>query len=172
MRYCTLCDKYCMHVFREDHEAENTFIFINKNKHCSWMRQSWGQTNFCRAAYADCQLNKIFSHAINQLLYQYYKSLALCNIHGEVASGVDALTDDYRMAKLYCHINQCDASVQYFAILHAHKYCTMSRKPRRLKITYTLTFIRKNKRRSAMRQSLQQKAFVARQNSGAVRQKL
>ena len=76
------------------------------------------------------------------------------------------------MAKIYCHINQCDASVKYFAILHAHKYCTMSRKPKRLKIKYTLTFIRKNKRHSAMRQSLQQKAFVAQQNSGGVRQKI
>ena len=25
------------------------------------------------------------------------------------------------MPKIYCHINQCDASVQYFAILHAVK---------------------------------------------------
>ena len=40
----------------------------------------------------------------------------------------------YRMAKIFCHTNHCDASVQYFAILHAHKYCTMSRKPRRLKM--------------------------------------
>ena len=77
------------------------------------------------------------------------------------------------MAKIYCHINQCDASVQHFAVLHAHKYCTMSRKPTgRLKRKYTLTFIRKNKRRSAMRQSLQQKAFFAQQNSGGVRQKI
>ena len=27
----------------------------------------------------------------------------------------------YCMAKIYCHINQCHASVQYFAILHAVK---------------------------------------------------
>ena len=40
----------------------------------------------------------------------------------------------YRMAKIYCHINQCDESVQYFAILHADKYCTLSRKPITLKI--------------------------------------
>ena len=25
---------------------------------------------------------------------------------------------DYRMAKIFCHINECDASVQYFALLH------------------------------------------------------
>ena len=28
------------------------------------------------------------------------------------------------MAKIYCHINQCDASVQYFAILHAVRFVT------------------------------------------------
>ena len=41
---------------------------------------------------------------------------------------------NYRMAKIYCHINQCDASVQYFAILHAENYCTLSKKPLTLKI--------------------------------------
>ena len=30
----------------------------------------------------------------------------------------------YRIAEIYCHVNQCDPSVQYFAILHADKYCT------------------------------------------------
>ena len=40
----------------------------------------------------------------------------------------------YRMAKIYCHINQWDASVQYFAILHDDKYCTLSRKSITLKI--------------------------------------
>ena len=35
----------------------------------------------------------------------------------------------YRVAKIYCHINQCNASVQYFAILHDDKYCTISEKP-------------------------------------------
>ena len=40
----------------------------------------------------------------------------------------------YRMAKIYCHINQWDANVQYFAILHADKYCTLSRKSITLKI--------------------------------------
>ena len=34
-------------------------------------------------------------------------SLTECNI------------DIYRMAKIHCHINECNASVQYFAILHA-----------------------------------------------------
>ena len=88
-------------------------------------------------------------------------------------------TIQYRMAKIYCHINHCNASVQYFAILHAHKYCTMSRKHRRLKTdTHTLTFIPKSKRCSAIQQSLRQKVFVsrhmsivARQNSCVVRQK-
>ena len=42
---------------------------------------------------------------------------------------------DYRMAKLYYHINHCNATVQYFAILHAYKYYTISRKSRRLKIS-------------------------------------
>ena len=40
----------------------------------------------------------------------------------------------YRMAKIYCHINQCNASVQYFAILHADRYCTISKKPIKLKM--------------------------------------
>ena len=75
----------------------------------------------------------------------------------------------YRMAKIYCHINQCDASVQYFAILHTDKYCTLSRKPITQKNTLTLTFLRKNKCRSTMRQCLRRKTFVARQNHYIVR---
>ena len=43
---------------------------------------------------------------------------------------------------LYCHINPCKARVQYFAILYAHKYCTMSKKPKKTESKYTLTFIR------------------------------
>ena len=62
----------------------------------------------------------------------------------------------YRMAKIYCHKNQCDASEQYFAILHADKETLNT------KNTLTLTFIRKNKRRSTMRQCLRQKTFVVR----------
>ena len=42
------------------------------------------------------------------------------------------------MAIICCHIINCNASVQYFAILHTHKYCKMSRKPEN---KYTLTFI-------------------------------
>ena len=49
------------------------------------------------------------------------------------------------MAKIYCHINQCDASVEYFAIFHAVKETLNT------KNTLTLTSIRKNKRRSTMR---------------------
>ena len=45
-----------------------------------------------------------FSHTINSIIVWQY--MAKFN---------------YRMAKIYCHINQCDASVQYFAILHAVK---------------------------------------------------
>ena len=41
---------------------------------------------------------------------------------------------NYRMAEIYCHINQCNASVQYFAILHSGKYCKISEKPTKLKI--------------------------------------
>ena len=40
----------------------------------------------------------------------------------------------HRMAKIYCHINQCNANVQYFAILHADKFRTISEKPTKLKI--------------------------------------
>ena len=56
----------------------------------------------------------------------------------------------YRMAKIYCQINQCNASVQYFAILHvvSETYVT--------KNTFTLTFLHKNKCHSTMRQTLQQ----------------
>ena len=47
-----------------------------------------------------------------------------------------------KMAKICCHVNQCNLSVQYFAILHPHKYCMMSGKLRQLKINsfnlYTL----------------------------------
>ena len=70
------------------------------------------------------------------------------------------------MAKIYCHINQCDASVQYFAILHAVK------ETHNAKNTFTLTFMRKNKCRSTMRQCLRQKTFVARQNHYIVRRKI
>ena len=41
---------------------------------------------------------------------------------------------NYCMAKIYCHINQCNASVQYFEILHANKYCMLAEKPVKLKI--------------------------------------
>ena len=73
---------------------------------------------------------------------------------------------NYRMAKIYCHINQCDASVKYFAILHAVKETLNT------KNTLTLTFIRKNKRRSTMQQCLRKKTFVARQNHYVVRRKI
>ena len=55
------------------------------------------------------------------------------------------------MTKIYCHINQWDASVQYFAILHAVK------EVHNIKYTLTLVFILTNKRRSTMRHYLQQK---------------
>ena len=61
----------------------------------------------------------------------------------------------YHMAKIYCHINQWDASVQYFAILHAVKEIHNT------KNTLTLVFILKNKCRSTMRHCLQQETFVA-----------
>ena len=38
------------------------------------------------------------------------------------------------MIKIYCHINQCNASVQFFAIMHADKYCTISEKPIKMKM--------------------------------------
>ena len=40
----------------------------------------------------------------------------------------------YCMAKIYCQINQCDASVQYFATLHTNKYYMIAEKPIKLKI--------------------------------------
>ena len=77
------------------------------------------------------------------------------------------------MAKIYCHINQCDASGQYFAILHTVN------ETHNTKNTLTLTFIRKNKCRSTMQQCLRQKTFVGRhmtivaqQNHYKVRQKI
>ena len=63
------------------------------------------------------------------------------------------------MAKIYCHINQCNVSVQYFSILHADKYCTITEKPIKLKMRSLLAFIPNNKRRSMMRQILRQKKF-------------
>ena len=68
------------------------------------------------------------------------------------------------MAKIYCHINQWDASVQYFAILHAVKEIHNA------KNTLTLVFILKNKRRSTMRHCLQQQKFVARHMTIVARQ--
>ena len=68
------------------------------------------------------------------------------------------------MAKIYCRINQCDASVQCFAILHAVK------ETHNTKNILTLTFIRKNKCRSTMRQCLRQKTFVARHMTIVARQ--
>ena len=55
------------------------------------------------------------------------------------------------MVEICCHMNQCDASVQYFAILHAVRetYDTEN--------TFTFSFILKNKRHSTMQQSLWQK---------------
>ena len=52
------------------------------------------------------------------------------------------------MAKIYCLINQWDASVQYFGILDAVKEIHNT------KNTLTLVFILKNKRRSTMRHFL------------------
>ena len=74
------------------------------------------------------------------------------------------------MAKIYCHINQWDASVQYFAILHADKYLHAVKEIRNTKNTLTLVFILKNKRRSTMRHCLQQKTFVARHLTIVARQ--
>ena len=49
------------------------------------------------------------------------------------------------MAKIYCHVNQCNASVQYFTILQADKYWTVSEKPIKLKIcSLKLSYVRIN----------------------------
>ena len=62
----------------------------------------------------------------------------------------------YCMAKIYCHINQCNASVQYFAILHANKYCMIAEKQTyKTESMFILTSIGKDKCRSMMRQILQ-----------------
>ena len=60
------------------------------------------------------------------------------------------------MIKIYCHINQCSISVQYFARLHANKYCMIAEKPVMLKNMFTLTFIGKDKCRCMMQLILQQ----------------
>ena len=83
--------------------------------------------------------------AYNIFIFILFYSIAVVPCIGMYNKALNNIST-YRMAKLHCHINHCDATVQYFAILHAHKYCTISRKSRRLKIRYTLTFIRKNKR--------------------------
>ena len=36
---------------------------------------------------------------------------------------------NFRMAKIYRNMNQCNPSLQYFTIMHADKYCTISEKP-------------------------------------------
>ena len=81
-----------------------------------------------------------------------------------VARTIQYNTIHYRMAKIHCHINQWDASVQYFAILHAVKDIHNN------KNTLTLFFIVKNKHRSTMRHCLQQKTFVARHMTIVARQ--
>ena len=73
------------------------------------------------------------------------------------------------MAKMYRHNNQCNASVQYFVIKHADKYCTLSKK-HETEMRFALSFIHKNKRRSIMRQSLRQITYVERHMSIVVRQ--
>ena len=63
----------------------------------------------------------------------------------------------YHMAKICCHINQCSASVQYFAIMQMlHDF----RENSKTRNTFTLTFIRKGKCCSMMRQILRQIAYV------------
>ena len=59
------------------------------------------------------------------------------------------------MATIYCNLNQCNASVQYFtqyAVNETHN----------IKNTFTLAFICKNRCHSTMRQCLRQESFVAR----------
>ena len=69
-------------------------------------------------------------------------------------------------AKIYCHINQYDAIVQYFAILLTGKNCMLAVRGKKTETekTFTLTIIRKNRHSSRMRQSLQQKKHLVVQN--------
>ena len=60
------------------------------------------------------------------------------------------------MAKIYCHINQRNTSVQYFAILHA------GTKAYETEHTFTRTFIGKHECNSMMQQSLRPLPTVAR----------
>ena len=62
----------------------------------------------------------------------------------------------YCMPKIYYDTNQCDASVQYFAILHA------VRETLKTKNAFTLSFTCRSKYCNAMKQSLKQQSFVAR----------
>ena len=72
-------------------------------------------------------------------MHQCHKISASCNILC------------YRMTKIYCHVNHCNAIVQYFATLHTvWEICNIEN-------TSTLIFIFKNKCGSTMRQSLRQK---------------
>ena len=63
----------------------------------------------CRATESLCSTTKTFSHTIKQLLHQYHKILALCNIKGDLVlleyctqpifCGIDAITDNYDIMK-------------------------------------------------------------------------
>ena len=91
--------------------------------------------NICRATYDDCRATeslysatKNFSHTIKQLLHQYHKTLALCNIKGELASSFSSNI----------------ARSQYFVVLmqelinmHNAKYCTLLRPIRMVRFVVT-----------------------------------
>ena len=115
--------------------------------------------NIFRATYDDCRATdssysatKNFIHTIKQLLHQYHKILAFCNIKGDLASSFSL-----------------NIACSQYSVKETHN----------TKNTLTLTFIRKNKCRSTMRQCLRQKTFVARhmtiverQNHYIVRRKI
>ena len=68
------------------------------------------------------------------------------------------------MAKIYCDINQCDASVQYFAILHAVKGIHNTKN----KLTLTL-YVKMSQHHATV---FAKKTFLARQNHYIVRRKI
>ena len=78
---------------------------------------------------ARCQFFLVFLKNCVCVIISYRKSscsLYLLSLVKEIryCTAAEQITVYYPMAKIYCHKNQCDASVQYFAILHAIRFAT------------------------------------------------
>ena len=79
--FCDSTSRQITQDFRETYKTENLFIltFI-------MIRQTLRQKNACCTKYVDGRATKNFSRTVRQLLHQYHKILALCNIKRELPS--------------------------------------------------------------------------------------